>query len=40
MVVSETVKRTGSVDVAGYYAAATCALSALVLGKAPERKAG
>ncbi|RPF37779.1 MFS transporter [Streptomyces sp. TLI_185] len=40
LIITETVKRTGSVDIPGYYAAATCAVSVLALAKAPKRKAG
>ncbi|MFF4501408.1 MFS transporter [Streptomyces sp. NPDC001401] len=40
LIITETVKRTGNVDVPGYYAAATCAVSVLALVKAPKRKAG
>lgn len=40
LIMTETVKRTGSVDIPGYYAAATCAVSVLALAKAPQRKAG
>jgi len=39
LIMTETVKRTGSVDIPGYYAA-TCAVSVLALAKAPQRKAG
>ncbi|GAA3847966.1 MFS transporter [Streptomyces coacervatus] len=39
LIITETVKRTGNVDIPGYYAAATCAVSVLALVKAPKRKA-
>ncbi|MFF4250153.1 MFS transporter [Streptomyces sp. NPDC001663] len=39
LIITETVKRTGNVDIPGYYAAATCAVSVLALTKAPKRKA-
>ncbi|MCL6735693.1 MFS transporter, partial [Streptomyces neyagawaensis] len=31
LIITETIKRTGSVDIPAYYAAATCAVSALAL---------
>ncbi|WP_432189090.1 MFS transporter [Streptomyces sp. Tue6028] len=31
LIITETIKRTGSVDIPGYYAAATCAVSVLAL---------
>jgi MFS family permease len=40
LIITETVKRTGNVDVPAYYAAATCAVSTLALLKVPARKAG
>ncbi|MGW2717112.1 MFS transporter [Streptomyces sp. NPDC001492] len=39
LIITETVKRTGSVDIPGYYAAATCSVSVLALAKSPKRKA-
>jgi len=38
LVITETVKRTGNVDIPAYYAAATCTLSALALSLAPTRQ--
>ena len=40
LIITKTVERTGNVDIPGYYAAATCAVSALALIKSPARKAG
>ena len=40
LIITETVKRTGNAGIPGYYAAATCAVSALALAKGPGRKAG
>jgi MFS family permease len=40
LIITETVKRTGNVDIPGYYAAATCAVSVLALAGTPKRKAG
>ncbi|MEU6576592.1 MFS transporter [Streptomyces sp. NPDC046805] len=40
LIITEAVKRTGSVDVPAYYAAAACAVSMLALFKNPARKAG
>ncbi|MGW3118873.1 MFS transporter [Streptomyces sp. NPDC001107] len=40
LIITETVKRTGSVDIPGYYAAAACAVSVLALAKTSKRKAG
>ncbi|MFE2069723.1 MFS transporter [Streptomyces sp. NPDC059467] len=41
LIITEAVKRTGNLDVPGYYAAATCAVSVLaLLGPAPRWKAG
>lgn len=40
LIITETVKRTGSVDIPEYYAAVTCAVSVLVLFETPKRKAG
>ena len=40
LIIMETVERTGNVDIPGYYAAATCAVSVLALARAPKRKAG
>nr|WP_240449119.1 MFS transporter [Streptomyces harenosi] len=37
LVITETVERTGNVDVPAYYAAVTCAVSALALAAAPGR---
>lgn len=37
LVITETVERTGNVDVPAYYAAAACAVSALALAAAPVR---
>jgi MFS family permease len=38
LVITETVERTGNVDVPAYYAAATCAVSALALAAVPGRR--
>jgi MHS family proline/betaine transporter-like MFS transporter len=38
LIITETVKRTGNVDIPGYYAAATCTVSVLALAKAPKRE--
>ncbi|MFD7538267.1 MFS transporter [Streptomyces sp. NPDC059819] len=38
LIITETVKRTGNIDIPGYYAAATCAVSVLALAKVPYRK--
>ena len=38
LIITKTVERTGNVDIPAYYAAATCAVSALALAKAPSRK--
>ncbi|WP_329343966.1 MFS transporter [Streptomyces sp. NBC_00663] len=38
LIITKTVERTGNVDIPAYYAAATCAVSALALAKSPERK--
>ncbi|MFF3695866.1 MFS transporter [Streptomyces sp. NPDC002221] len=38
LIITETVKRTGNIDIPGYYAAATCAVSVLALAKFPYRK--
>nr|WP_307037070.1 MFS transporter [Streptomyces canus] len=40
LIITKTVERTGNVDIPGYYAAATCAVSVLALVKSPGRKAG
>lgn len=40
LIITKTVERTGNVDIPGYYAAATCAVSVLALIKSPARKAG
>ncbi|MFJ2723923.1 MFS transporter [Streptomyces collinus] len=37
LIITEAVRRTGNADVPGYYAAAACALSALVLAWRPRR---
>ncbi|MGI5459656.1 MFS transporter [Streptomyces sp. CA-249302] len=39
LIITETVRRTENVDIPGYYAAATCAVSVLALAKTPKRKA-
>lgn len=39
LIITETVERTGNVDVPAYYAAVTCAVSALALAAAPGRAA-
>ncbi|MCI3270879.1 MFS transporter [Streptomyces cylindrosporus] len=39
LVITETVERTGNVDIPGYYAAAACAVSVLALARTPRRKA-
>ncbi|MGP4007150.1 MFS transporter [Streptomyces sp. 4N124] len=39
LIITETVERTGNVDVPAYYAAATCAVSVLALLTLPARKA-
>ncbi|MDO0938187.1 MFS transporter [Streptomyces sp. DG2A-72] len=39
LIITETVERTGNVDVPAYYAAATCAVSILALLTLPARKA-
>ncbi|MFC9842013.1 MFS transporter [Streptomyces sp. NPDC060223] len=36
LIITETVKRTGNVDIPGYYAAATCAVSVLALATLPK----
>lgn len=38
LIITKTVERTGNVDIPAYYAAATCAVSALALAKSPGRK--
>jgi MFS family permease len=38
LIITETVKRTGNVDIPAYYAATACALSALALSVAPARQ--
>ncbi|MYV96409.1 MFS transporter, partial [Streptomyces sp. SID1034] len=38
LIITEAVKRTGNIDIPGYYAAATCAVSVLALAKVPHRK--
>ncbi|MCT9083565.1 MFS transporter [Streptomyces fulvoviolaceus] len=38
LIITKTVERTGNVDVPGYYAAATCALSVLALMKTPPKE--
>ncbi|MFH0515902.1 MFS transporter [Streptomyces sp. M41] len=40
LIVTETIARTGNVDVPAYYAAATCAVSVLALAGTPRRRAG
>ncbi|MFG3295901.1 MFS transporter [Streptomyces sp. NPDC048179] len=40
LIITEAVKRTGNLDVPGYYAAATCAVSVLALLRPWMRKAG
>ncbi|MEU5317439.1 MFS transporter [Streptomyces sp. NPDC021056] len=40
LIITKTVERTGNVDIPGYYAAATCAVSVLALVKSPGRKVG
>ncbi|MGW7203678.1 MFS transporter [Streptomyces sp. NPDC054837] len=40
LIITKTVERTGNVDIPGYYAAATCAVSVLALVKSRGRKAG
>lgn len=40
LIITKTVERTGNMDIPGYYAAATCAVSVLALAKSPVRKAG
>ncbi|MFJ3771784.1 MFS transporter [Streptomyces sp. NPDC090075] len=40
LIITEAVKRTGNLDVPGYYAAATCAVSVLALLRPWTRKAG
>lgn len=39
LIITETVERTGNVDIPAYYAAATCAVSALALTAAPKGRA-
>jgi uncharacterized membrane protein YjjP (DUF1212 family) len=36
LIITETVERTGNVDIPGYYAAATCAVSVLALAGRPK----
>lgn len=38
LIITETMKRTGSVDIPAYYAAATCAVSALALATLPDNR--
>ncbi|MFF1767542.1 MFS transporter [Streptomyces sp. NPDC058249] len=38
LIITETIKRTGSVDIPAYYAAATCAVSVLALATLPGGK--
>ncbi|MFK0181180.1 MFS transporter [Streptomyces xanthochromogenes] len=38
LIITEAVKRTGNIDIPGYYAAATCAVSVLALAKVPHGK--
>ncbi|MEV8427474.1 MFS transporter [Streptomyces sp. HUAS 31] len=40
LIITETIERTGSVDIPAYYAAATCAVSVLALAWAPRAVAG
>ncbi|ELS57989.1 MFS transporter [Streptomyces viridochromogenes] len=40
LIITETIERTGSVDIPAYYAAATCAVSVLALAGAPRTRAG
>ncbi|MFF4272014.1 MFS transporter [Streptomyces sp. NPDC001536] len=40
LIITKTVERTGNVDIPGYYAAVTCAVSVLALAKSPGRKVG
>ncbi|MGW4907102.1 MFS transporter [Streptomyces sp. NPDC004270] len=40
LIITEAVKRTGNLDVPGYYAAAACAVSVLALARSRETKAG
>jgi MFS family permease len=40
LIITEAVKRTGNLDVPGYYAAAACAVSVLALVRSRETKAG
>ncbi|MEU8757398.1 MFS transporter [Streptomyces chartreusis] len=40
LIITETIERTGSVDIPAYYAAATCAVSALALAWTPGAVAG
>ncbi|GHG85615.1 MFS transporter [Streptomyces lanatus] len=39
LIITETIERTGSVDIPAYYAAATCAVSVLALAARPRGKA-
>ncbi|MGI5379575.1 MFS transporter [Streptomyces sp. CA-251387] len=38
LIITETIERTGSVDIPAYYAAATCAVSVLALARAPKAR--
>jgi len=38
LIITETMKRTGSVDIPAYYAAATCAVSTLALATLPDNR--
>ncbi|MGW1212622.1 MFS transporter [Streptomyces sp. NPDC002499] len=40
LIITETVERTGNVDIPGYYAAATCAVSVLALARTPRNGQG
>ncbi|MGW9597030.1 MFS transporter [Streptomyces chartreusis] len=40
LIITETIERTGSVDIPAYYAAATCAVSVLALAWTPRAVAG
>ncbi|MDC0767060.1 MFS transporter [Streptomyces sp. HD] len=39
LIITETIERTGNVDIPAYYAAATCAVSILALARSPRRRA-
>lgn len=40
LIITETIERTGNVDIPAYYAAATCAVSVLALARTPRAVAG